>query len=103
MKSIRLIAVCILTALVQFSAYAQSLPVGTTAIEDYYRRSQLSGTADTNISFTIRPLFPGHLHNSNVFNADSNAGRYKLLSLKGSGQNSDKKLNVCLLPRYYEK
>jgi hypothetical protein len=98
MKFIKLSAICILTAFVQFSVCAQSLPVGTIAIEDYYRRSQLSGTADTNISFTIRPLFPDHIHNNKIFYPDSNTDKYKLLSLKSSWQASNKKLIVSLLP-----
>lgn len=37
---------------------AQSLPVGTPALEDYYRRQQLLGKLDSSVSFTVRPLFP---------------------------------------------
>lgn len=36
--------------------FAQSLPVGTPVLDDYYRRVQLQGKIDTNISFAIRPL-----------------------------------------------
>jgi len=38
---------------------AQSLPVGTVALEDFYRRSQLNGLGDSSVSHTIRPLFSG--------------------------------------------
>ncbi|MEX8548395.1 MAG: capsule assembly Wzi family protein [Mucilaginibacter sp.] len=37
---------------------AQTLPVGSNVLDDYYRREQLLGKVDSNISFTIRPLFP---------------------------------------------
>ncbi|MXV17385.1 capsule assembly Wzi family protein [Hufsiella ginkgonis] len=37
------------------AARSQSLPVGTPALEDYIRRSQLSG-GDSALSFTIRPV-----------------------------------------------
>ncbi|MEI6679649.1 MAG: capsule assembly Wzi family protein [Mariniphaga sp.] len=37
---------------------AQSLPVGTPALEDAYRRAQLLGQIDSTISFTSRPFFP---------------------------------------------
>jgi hypothetical protein len=37
---------------------AQSLPLGTPVIEDYYLRKQLNGELDPTISFTIRPVFP---------------------------------------------
>ena len=49
------------TLLLNFSlpaAFSQSLPVGTTGVEDYFRRSQLLGQLDSTVSFTIRPLLP---------------------------------------------
>ncbi len=36
---------------------AQSVPVGTPVFDDYYRRMQLLGKVDTNLSFSIRPIF----------------------------------------------
>ncbi|MGY3211556.1 capsule assembly Wzi family protein [Mucilaginibacter sp. HD30] len=39
-------------------AAAQTIPVGTLLLNDYYRRMQLLGEVDSNISFTVRPLFP---------------------------------------------
>lgn len=39
-------------------AFAQSLPVSSIALEDYYLRKQLIGELDASISFTIRPVFP---------------------------------------------
>ncbi|NWJ51819.1 MAG: hypothetical protein HXX14_13240 [Bacteroidetes bacterium] len=46
--------------LVAFSLHinAQSLPVGTLALDDAYRRAQLLGRIDSSISFTSFPLFP---------------------------------------------
>lgn len=38
--------------------FAQSLPLGSTALEDYYLRKQLNGELDSTISFTVRPIFP---------------------------------------------
>ncbi len=38
--------------------FAQSLPLGTPALEDYYLRKQLNGELDPTISFTVRPVFP---------------------------------------------
>ena len=38
--------------------FAQSLPLGSVAIEDYYLRKQLNGDLDSTISFTVRPSFP---------------------------------------------
>jgi hypothetical protein len=37
-------------------AYSQTLPVGTSVLEDYYRRGQILGKIDSTISFTIRPV-----------------------------------------------
>lgn len=98
MKTIRLITVCILTAFAQLSVYAQTLPVGSTAIEDYYRRAQLSGIADTNISFTIRPLFPDQITRNYIKGPDSNANQYKLPGLTSLWQSGDKNLQLSLLP-----
>lgn len=39
-------------------AFAQSLPVGSIALENYYLRKQLIGELDSTISFTVRPSFP---------------------------------------------
>ncbi|QJD97549.1 capsule assembly Wzi family protein [Mucilaginibacter robiniae] len=36
---------------------AQSLPVGTPVLDDYYRRQQLVGKVDSTLSFTSRPIF----------------------------------------------
>jgi len=60
------------TGLLKNRADAQSLPVGTPALDDYYRRMQLLGKVDSNVSFTIRPLFPGaafKIHN--VYDPDT--------------------------------
>ncbi len=41
-----------------FPAFAQTLPVGTPGLEEYYRRAQLMGQLDSTLSFCTRPLFP---------------------------------------------
>ena len=53
----------ILTFLITFYFTAtllkgQSIPVGTSVLEDFYRRAQLLGQIDSSISFTSRPFFP---------------------------------------------
>lgn len=51
---------------------AQTLPVGTAGLEDYYRRKQLLGEIDSTVSFSIRPLFPKETFKANnVFDPDS--------------------------------
>lgn len=54
------------------STRAQSIPVGTAGLEDYYRRKQLLGELDSTVSFSIRPLFPASsFKTKNVFDPDS--------------------------------
>jgi hypothetical protein len=72
MKILKISFICALVAFVQFRAKAQTLPVGTQVLEDYYRRSQLLGSADSNVSFTVRPIFPNLINKSaSVFYPDS--------------------------------
>jgi hypothetical protein len=55
---------------------AQSLPVGTPVLDDYYRRTQLLGKVDTNLSFTVRPIFPSLKSNiHDVYDPDSSLKR----------------------------
>lgn len=54
-KSFNIFFVCLLIFSVDLEA--QTLPVGTPVLEDYYRRMQLKGDVDSNVSFTVRPLF----------------------------------------------
>ncbi|MEP6612876.1 MAG: capsule assembly Wzi family protein [Mucilaginibacter sp.] len=77
MKILKLSFICALAIFVQFGAKAQTLPVGTTALEDYYRRAQLLGTADSSVSFTVRPLFTGSItKGTNIFYPDSTPQKY---------------------------
>jgi len=49
---------------------AQSLPVTSHALNDYYRMMQLAGKIDSDISFTVRPLSDSALKTANVFDPD---------------------------------
>lgn len=61
----------LLTLFVNNISIAQSLPVGTPVIEDMYRREQLLGKLDSNVSFTVRPLFPASGFSSDdIFDPD---------------------------------
>ena len=53
---IRFYTVLILFSFTALQAFSQSLPVGTPAVEDFYRRAQLEGKWKSLVSFTIRPL-----------------------------------------------
>lgn len=59
MKVIRLIGLVTILLYIKAGALqAQTLPVGTPVLEDYYRLQQLRGKLDSNLSFTIRPINP---------------------------------------------
>jgi hypothetical protein len=99
MKVIKIIVIGALSLFVRFNVYSQSLPVGTSSVEDYYRNAQLMGTTDTNVSFTVRPIFPSNLKkHSDTFYPDSTEKRYNLLDAIGSGQSKDHKFKWSILP-----
>lgn len=69
---------CLLYIPLFFASYhvcvAQSLPVGTPLLEDFYRRQQLLGRLDSSVSFSIRPLTDAVIHRSNIFKPTDGAG-----------------------------
>jgi hypothetical protein len=103
MKLIKLSIICTLIFFLKLSVFAQSLPVGITALEDYYRRAQLLGIADTNVSFTVRPIFPNYIKKeADPFYPDTNERKYNLLNATSSWQTADKKLKANLLPLTFQ-
>ena len=55
---------------------AQSLPVSSHVLNDYYRMMQLTGKTDSNISFTVRPVLTAStLKVPDVFDPDSSLKR----------------------------
>jgi hypothetical protein len=54
---------------------AQSIPVGSIALDDYYRRQQLLGKVDSSVSFTIRPLTSAALNSTNIFETGGDSTR----------------------------
>lgn len=63
---------------------AQSLPVGTLGIEDYYRRKQLLGEVDPSVSFSIRPISPATAFKvGNIYDPDSTLTSDRLLISSG--------------------
>ncbi len=58
--------------LLQTKVNAQSLPVGSLVLDDYYRMMQLLGKVDSNVSFTVRPIITSStLKVKDVFDPDS--------------------------------
>ena len=78
----------------------QTLPVGTTALEDYYRRLQLLGRVDSTLSFAIRPLHQiGNINFSSLVYPDSmNKGSDLLDVGESEWKSEDGKGGVSLLP-----
>lgn len=73
--------------------FAQSLPLGTQVIEDYYLRKQLNGELDSTISFTVRPVFPFLNEPKNRNEADTLLNLNKQIFSSASG-----KSKILILP-----
>jgi hypothetical protein len=87
----------------QLAGYSQSLPVGTPALEDYYRRAQLTGNADTNVSFTIRPLFPNQItKDAEAFYPDLTEEKTNPLKANNGFQSANGKLKGSFLPMTFQ-
>ncbi|TDO20161.1 capsule assembly Wzi family protein [Pedobacter duraquae] len=81
-----------------YKVKAQSLPVGSVGVEDYYRRAQLLGVLDSNISFTVRPLFKAGLKVKDIQYPDLKEVRYNLLNTESAFRSNDGKINGLILP-----
>lgn len=78
---------------------AQTVPVGTYGLEDYYRRAQLKGDLDSAVSFTIRPISPFRINESrSAFYPEGRLQNDDLLNIQNSFKSSDGKLYTELLP-----
>lgn len=79
--------------------WAQSLPVGTPILEEYYRRAQLMGRFDSDVSFTVRPLSGfSSLGEPNPYYPDSLEMGEKIGSFESNWQSENGKGNIQLLP-----
>ncbi|MGK9117691.1 capsule assembly Wzi family protein [Olivibacter jilunii] len=68
----RLLNLCLLFLLLKaMSATGQSLPLGTTALNDYYRREQLLGKLDSTVSFAVQPLTKQVIKRRNLYDPDN--------------------------------
>jgi hypothetical protein len=99
MKKNIIAAVLLLILSISYSSiYGQSLPVGTASLEDYYRRAQLLGEADSSVSFMIRPLYPKlGFKVRNVYYQDSIRPTYNSFN-DNIYSSKNGKLNLNLLP-----
>lgn len=99
MKIIRILLAFILFLPFQYKLAAQTIPVGTVTLDDYYRRAQLLGEADSSVSLMIRPIYPKLSFNAkDVFYQDSLEKHYNLLNNSGIYRSKNGKLELSLLP-----
>lgn len=99
MKLVTLIILSLLVFIVKPDLRAQSLPVGTTVLEDYYRRAQLSGLADTNVSYTVRPVFPRINKSKDFLGGDDTVYQHSMiLNTRGLLQTNQVKPGIYILP-----
>jgi hypothetical protein len=99
MKKIFIALSLLLLTMCYSKSKAQTIPVGTPGLEDYYRRAQLLGLADSTVSFMVRPVFPKvSFKVKDVFYQDSTEKRYDLIDIKDPFLYKKGKLNISLLP-----
>ena len=99
MKCLKLLTLTVLALFGQLNLRAQTVPVGIPVIEEYYRRSQLLSEVDTNLSLTVRPIFPDLTSESvNPLRSGQTTLPYRFLGNKQIWQSDDHKMQLDLLP-----
>ncbi len=91
-KHIHPVAFCLLLINIATTVNAQTIPVGTPFLEDYYRREQLLGRLDSSISFNVRPLHAAALRVDNMYEIGAEPSRSILW------EDHDGKSKVQLMP-----
>lgn len=96
----RFAATSFLFFIISTLALAQSLPVGSVALEDFYRRAQLTGLGDSSVSHTIRPLFSGSLPDpENMYFPDTSGRGLDMLEIGYTRWiSADGKFKASVLP-----
>ncbi|HXH99794.1 MAG TPA: capsule assembly Wzi family protein [Sphingobacteriaceae bacterium] len=85
LKKILFHLLSLIVILISARLHAQSLPVGSMVLDEYYRRAQLNGQVDSTVSFTIRPLFPVYAFKSpDFYSPDSLTDGKRVLKIKSS-------------------
>jgi len=98
MRYLKLTTLILLAGSFNFKSTAQSLPLGTPGVEDYYRRSQLLGQLDSSVSFMVRPVMPkSAFGKKDVFYLEDET-RYNLLDADHSWGLDSGKFKAMLLP-----
>ncbi len=82
-----------------FQSIAQTVPVGTPVLEEYYRRNQLMGGFDPAVSFTVRPLSTLFISDEmKSFYPDSAEVGEKFGNMESSWKTENGKGSAYLLP-----
>jgi hypothetical protein len=92
--------VVFLSLFVTFSAFSQTIPLGTPAVDDYLRRAQLSGELNPNLSFTVRPTMPFSVDTISAENFNNLFLPMSLSSERSKNRNGLHILPVSLVQRY---
>jgi len=98
MKKRLYIALFIITNLFGLESYAQSIPVGMSFFDDYYRRAQLLGEYDSTASFTNRPIFQTSSSGGDIFDPDSTMFWDRTTNFDGLMTFGKEKGRIQLLP-----
>ncbi len=92
-KYIRCAAFSLLLIGLAILVNAQTIPVGTPFLEDYYRREQLLGRLDSSISFNVRPISAAALNVDDIYRLDDQGTSTSIL-----WQDYDGRSKVQLMP-----
>lgn len=80
------------------SIFAQSLSLNNQNLNDYYRRQQLLGKVDPNLSFVFRPLFSEALEVDDIFDPENTLKHSNLTDFEGSYSFHKERGKFKLLP-----
>ncbi len=101
MKKFHYISIFVLLLIILFptTSWGQSLSVGMPVLNEVYRREQLLGKVNPNVSFTSLPLFPVEAFNiQDSFDPDSALNKSNLLGFDGTATFDHARGKVQLLP-----
>lgn len=90
-----------LTVILSNKLFAQSIPVGTPVLDDYYRRMQLLGKVDSNISFSVRPIFNEALKATDAYDPENTLTNST--GLTSIGNFANRRMTLRMLPLTWQQ
>lgn len=99
------LAFLIILSLSCFRLHSQSLSVNLNELNEYYRKQQLLGNLDSNISFLIKPLFSNALSVNDIYDPENNLDSIRKTTFKGrlkffNGNGTFQLLPITLLNQF---